>query len=586
MLPPIKSKRGSSHFGLSLGLFAAAIVVLIPLWAASAGARMPQKTTPGPIGTPDRWSGLEETVMPPVAGNDAGTGFRVFNHHPSLTGNALTNDSDPNGSALMIKSFDASGTKGLVSLSSPWQDSSLDTTFGVGGWVTTTILENSGIKAVALQPDNKIVAAGSAQSLGITGVFALARYNPDGSLDTSFNGSGIATTQFNNSNHTIWAMVIQPNGKIIVGGTADPAIALARFNEDGSLDTSFSGDGKVTTSVGGLDDVVYSLALQPDGKILATGYTQLYSNYAVGDFVVLRYNANGSLDSTFSGDGKQITDFGGSDWGNDILLQSNGKMIVVGNCTSSMDTYDYHPALARYNANGSLDTSFGSGGKVITPMDHQYFVDRSVLQPDGKILVAGTDIEENKIVLLRYNSNGSLDATFGSGGKVITDNGELKNANSIFLQTDGKFLVVGSQSRHLGADYVSNPLILRFNPDGSLDTGFGVGGVVTMDIVGCTGGGYSVALQGDGKIILGGRSEPLDSYNGDFAIARVNKDGFFQRRNSFRYDPNGQFDALAPGEQAFDAFTYVASNGYLTDTATVTVTVLGGTEVYLPAIIK
>ena len=177
--------------------------------------------------------------------------------------------------------------------------------------------------AVALQGDGRIVAVGRTEGAGFT-YFALARYNPNGSLDTSFSGDGRQTTDLGGG---AAAVALQGDGKIVaVGGTSDAAGAnfgLARYNANGSLDPTFSGDGKQTTGFGGFSDRANGVALQGDGKIVVAGH-------AGGDFALTRYNPNGSPDPTFSGDGRQATDFGGSDEATGVAVQANGKIVVVG----------------------------------------------------------------------------------------------------------------------------------------------------------------------------------------------------------------------------------------------------------------
>ena len=244
----------------------------------------------------------------------------------------------------------------------------LDTTFSGDGKVATDFFGNSDLAyAVAIQPDGKIVAAGYAND-GLQNDFALARYNPNGSLDPNFDGDGKVTTDFQGDDDMISAIAIQPNGKIVVAGSAVTTaggidFALARYNPDGSLDTNFSGNGKRATDFFGDIDQVMGLVIQPDGKIVAAGYTTT----GTGDlnFALARYNSNGTLDTTFDGDGKLTTDFGSHDIANAVALQSDGKIVAAGS-TGGTGTYDF--ALARYNTDGSLDSSFSFDGKASTDL--------------------------------------------------------------------------------------------------------------------------------------------------------------------------------------------------------------------------
>ncbi len=241
----------------------------------------------------------------------------------------------------------------------------LDPTFSGDGKQTTDFGFGSGSAAATVrQPDGKIVAVGST-----FGSIALARYNPDGTLDTSFSGDGRQITNFESSAEAN-AAALQPDGKIVVVGSgfggSSQDFMLARYNPNGSLDTTFSGDGTQTTDFGtpevSVADDAHAVAIESGGKIVVTGST---GTLTASNFALARYNPNGSLDTSFSGDGKQITGFGAetNDQANGVALQGDGKIVVAGS-TSSFGGSDF--ALARYNPNGSLDTSFSGDGKQTT----------------------------------------------------------------------------------------------------------------------------------------------------------------------------------------------------------------------------
>jgi uncharacterized delta-60 repeat protein len=381
-------------------------------------------------------------------------------------------------------------------------DGSLDTTFSGDGKVTTNFGFSAQGYSVAVQGDGRILVAGQSG-----GNFALARYNPDGSLDTTFDGDGQLTTDFGYSDYG-YSVAVQTDGKILMAGYSGSYpfsydFALARYNADGSLDTTFSGDGKVTTDFGaGVDDQGYSTALQADGKILVAGYS---GNYPNQDFALVRYNSDGSLDTTFSGDGKVTTDFGSSsDIVRSIVVQANGKILVAG---YSGTPFDYNFALARYNPNGSLDTTFSGDGKVTTDFGGNDAGFSVTLQADGKILVAGAStINGNSdFALARYNPDGSLDTSFSDDGKVTTAIGSgYDYGYSVTVQADGKILIVGESSN---SDY--DFALARYNPDGSLDTSF-----ETIDssisAASYTEGDSPVALDSDVHI----RDVELDMLNG------------------------------------------------------------------------
>jgi uncharacterized delta-60 repeat protein len=384
-------------------------------------------------------------------------------------------------------------------------DGSLDTTFSEDGKQTTEFAGFDSAEAVALQPDGKIVAVGG------VGEFALARYNPDGSLDTSFSEDGKQTTAFGGtgafgSSAGARGVALQSDGKIIVvGGDASGDFALARYNPDGSLDTSFSDDGLQITEFDGFDSAA-SVVLQPDGKIVAAGRTN-------DDFAVARYNSDGTLDTTFSGDGLQVTSFGGAsrfDAGaQGVALQPDGKIVVVGGGSGAVDD-DF--ALARYNPDGSLDTTFSDDGKQTTDFTRADSARGVALQPDGKIVVVGDSSAGDDFALARYNPDGSLDTTFSDDGKQTTDFGNADSANGVALQPDGKILAVGSSSVPGG-----DSALARYNPDGSLDTSFSGDGKQITDLGG-DGSANAVALQPDGMAVVAGSGRGEDSP--DFALAR------------------------------------------------------------------
>ena len=325
----------------------------------------------------------------------------------------------------------------------------LDPTFSGDGKQSTDFGFGSGTAAATVrQPDGKIVAVGST-----FGSIALARYNPNGSLDTSFSGDGRQITDFGGF-VAGRGVALQDDGKIVVVGRAGDDFALARYNPNGSLDTSFSGDGKQTTDFGGFDQA-NGIALQADGKTVAVG-----GNGANSDFALARYNSNGTLDTTLSGDGKQTTDFGNFDRANAVTLLPGNKPLAVGQSGNDF-------ALARYNANGSLDTAFSGDGKQTTTFRPHGTDDFDVptavaLQGDGKIVVAGYSFNgsDYDFALARYNPNGSLDTSFSGDGRQTTDfGGEGEHANAVALQGDGNIVAAGNA---LGADGTRDFALARY----------------------------------------------------------------------------------------------------------------------------
>jgi uncharacterized delta-60 repeat protein len=386
----------------------------------------------------------------------------------------------------------------------------LDLTFGNGGKVIAgTNRGTDSALAMAVQSDGKIVAAGESQRNGSGFDFALVRYAPDGTLDTSFGDGGKVTTAIGSAYAYAFAISLQPDGKIVAAGTSSNGsnedLAIVRYNSDGSLDSTFGTGGKVTTAIGPGTDRASAVAMQSDGKIVVSVRS------SIGDFVLVRYNPNGSLDGAFGSGGIVTTDVSSSeDNANAVTIQPDGKIVAAG--------YGYSDfALARYNSNGSLDSMFGVGGLVATPIGSAFANASDVmLQSDGMIVVAGTAFNGSNydFAVARYNTNGSLDTAFGSGGTVMTPIGlNHDEAYTVTLQSDGKIVAAGDINQGHGA------ALVRYNSNGSLDETFGSGGKVTTLSLGSPYRVHDVALQSNGKIVAAG---PNDY---DFALVRYEPDG-------------------------------------------------------------
>lgn len=397
------------------------------------------------------------------------------------------------------------------------QDGTLDVTFDTDGITTVPIgmSDDYGL-SMALQPDGKIVTAGYIYN-GTDADFAVIRYNTDGSLDLTFSGDGMVTTAIGTSDEEAYSVLIQPDGKILVAGLSltgfNYEFALVRYNTDGSLDLSFDTDGKVTTAVG-LDDYGFAVDLQPDGKIVVAGTSFSGTNY---DFALARYNSDGSLDLTFDTDGMLLTDMGNEDILRCMTVQADGKIVVAG---TSFNGANNDFALARYNTDGSLDLSFDTDGKKIHPVGVNNDEIRSlILQPDGKLVVAGLSDAgpASDFALARYNMDGSFDLGFSSDGIVITNIGSGSSydvAFSVALQSDGKIVAAGFSNNSLNDDFA----LARYTADGSLDLSFDGDGILTTAVGMPDSRAYAVAIQTDGKIIAAGQSH--NGSNFDFAAAR------------------------------------------------------------------
>jgi uncharacterized delta-60 repeat protein len=468
-------------------------------WDQSVGTEGVYSIIEGPGNASPFSSGIETVSVSVSATNDAPTFFSL-----SGAGVIVTDIADlsidhaqsivlqPDGK-ILVGGASVSNNTSDFALVRFHSDGRLDTDFNGNGKVLTDFASGSwdSARTVTLQSDGKILVAGFSTS-GLVRQFALARYNPDGSLDTSFGGTGKLLTGFGTSSNTGVSVDVLPDGKVVMTGYADSFganFAVVRYNADGTLDTEFNGTGKVTTNFGDTDTVSGS-AVQSDGKILVGGIFE--SGYS-RDFALVRYNTDGSLDTSFNGTGKVLTNLApfADDRAASVVLQLDGKIIVGGYAAVGGSDYDF--ALVRHNADGSLDTSFNGTGKVLTDMGSTSDTSADVvLAPGGKVIVAGYTNgggNNDNFAIARYNADGSLDTTFNVTGKVTFDvgNSSIDIGRSVTLQPDGKILVAGFTNR--GGS--NNFALIRLNDDGSLDTSFGASPANTL--------GGTVAYLGDGN---------------------------------------------------------------------------------------
>ncbi len=388
----------------------------------------------------------------------------------------------------------------------------LDHSFGTNGIVITNVAGITDVpRAAALQSDGKFVVTGYSSFGGLNLDFSTIRYDPDGSLDMTFGSGGKVVTDFNNSIDEAYSVAVQSDGKIVVAGRSGTGFAMVRYNPDGSLDTSFgsANSGKVVTPVGISAARAYSLATQPDGKLVLGGYAP--GTGSSSDFAIVRYNADGSLDPSFGAGGKVMTDFVTlQDEVRTVLIQSDSKIVATGFSGSESGV---RFGIARYNTNGSLDTSFGTDGKVVTQIGDFSQATSASLQSDGRLVVVGSSFPN--FALARYNPSGSLDASFGNGGIVTTVIGSgIAVARSVAIQSDGKIVAVGNAMTDANANFA----VVRYHSDGALDTTFDTDGKVITAIGNGSSFAISVFIQTDNKIVAVGGSQ--NGSDGDFAVAR------------------------------------------------------------------
>lgn len=399
-------------------------------------------------------------------------------------------------------------------------DGSLDMSFDQDGIKLQDLADRSASAAsVAVQPDGKIVVAGNCYN-GTYRSFALARLNPTGGLDPAFGSNGRAVVPIGNGDSQANAVAIQPDGKIVAAGYATNDIAVVRLNTDGTLDTTFDGDGIAITSFSTNNDVANAIALQPDGRITVAGWTINGSGNA--DFATVRYRTNGSLDQSFNLTGKATTAFGTKDdTAACVSIQPDGKIV-----TSGYATIGGHAefALTRYATNGIRDMSFGTSGRVTTAVGDFSGCFGQAIQRDGKIVVAGfsyrLDVDGQLIGVdlnvIRYNTNGVLDNTFGTGGIVTTTSSGGEFGGPVALQSDAKILVSGVRFNLDTGSYES--VMVRFLPTGEIDSTYGIDGTAVVDF-GAEGFSFSSFTTDslDRPIIAG-------SAGGVFGVARLQAD--------------------------------------------------------------
>jgi uncharacterized delta-60 repeat protein len=413
----------------------------------------------------------------------------------------------------------------------------LDPSFGNGGVVVTATAPGAGAdfqNGLAIQTDRRILIGGSSDMGAAAGghQWRISRYTHNGELDSSFGAGGTVTTSMSSAggfDEHLWNLALDADGKIVAAGDAVTAtggfdVALARFNSDGTLDTSFGSAGKVTTAIGpgSSRDRAHDVAVMDDGKIVVAGFADMGPGAGGRNFMLARYNPDGSLDDTFGSGGIVITRVAPGDnrdlaATNGLTIDDAGRFILSGQANMGAGAGGFNFALARYNPDGTLDGSFGSGGIVTTavaPGDNFDTASSIAIDPAGKI-VAGGVAESGGFVfdwaLVRYNPDGSLDSSFGAGGKVTTNVGPANSDDDqeeLVIQSTGKILVGGSVAP-TAVTIDSDFAVARYNPDGSLDSTFGSGGIIITNTAAGNGSDeiYDIALQSDAKLVTSGECD-------------------------------------------------------------------------------
>jgi uncharacterized delta-60 repeat protein len=412
----------------------------------------------------------------------------------------------------------------------------LDTTFSSDGKRTLSFYnENSRAAAVMVRPDGRIVVAGTCNLT--PSAFCITQMSATGTLDLAFGsqGNGVEIAAINTTGNTATAAAMQPDGKVVVAGHCQDGtrydFCLARFTVGGRLDSSFGSGGKIATDVTANNDFAYALALQPDGKIVVVGQC---GSSTFGNFCVARYHSHGALDNSFSGNGIQATDIVRDDKANAVAIQSDGKIIVAGTCADSTAAGDERFCIARYTSTGVMDTGFP---KMPARGGDRSVAKAIVIQPDGRFIVLGQceiGVSNERACLSRYNTDGSADITFRSAPQTDAN----FDVAAAALQPDGKIAVAG----HKGVLEDTRFVVALFNSDGTLDQSFNADGQAEADFVGTGDFANAMTTQMDGKLVLAGY---CNDYAGaiNMCVSRIEAPNKGYRECSLDIDGDGKVTA-------------------------------------------
>jgi uncharacterized delta-60 repeat protein len=420
------------------------------------------------------------------------------------------------------------------------EDASLDTQFSDDGIQKIKFGSiQTGLTAISVQDNGKILVSGS-RFVGYDEFF-IGRLNHDGALDSSFSEDGFDMRAIGNySQQAGTSLAVLRDGRILMAAYWTNFLGMARYNINGSLDNNFGVDGiyidnKYSLQAGQV--YFYASALQPDGKIVVAGAISVTTPYDVNELKIFvgRFNPDGKIDSSFSDDGKQVISWLGQ--AQHVIIQPDGKILVAGSGS--------YANVTRLHADGSFDSTFSGNGKLFIDFgSSSQAVNKIYLQPDGKITLVG--FSGGDLAIARCHTDGSLDNSFSGDGKLLVDLG-LSNEppQAVIMQPDGKILLIGIPGIFFPRDFT----LLRLNTDGSADLTFGMNGKVSTDIAGGSDYATTALLQADGKIIVAGY-DYFDPYLSgmDFVVVRYNSNGSLD--SSFSGDGKLRLDVQSKSEGA------------------------------------
>lgn len=449
------------------------------------------------------------------------------------------------------------------------QTVTLDATFGNGGKVIYPFTEDGdAIGSTAIQPDGKIIYWGL-KEFSLDGNVFLTRFNVNGTIDTDFGINGIVNTSLICEIRGSSFIKLQNDGKILVTssfatvGNADFFdFATQRYNADGTIDTDFGNNGTVITDFNGKGDFSTAIDLQSDGKIIVAGYSYVNNNLNTR-ISILRYNSDGVLDTTFANNGKlMVSSFAtnSSDYLFTLKVIDDDSILLGANTNALEINEDYwNFGILRINSNGFVDATFGTNGKVITDFGGADYV-TAVDEINDEIIVAGySQISSNsKMVLAKYLNNGDLDTTFGINGIVNSNLTTSTNdiISGMITSADGKLLCSGYTFSSSNAD----ALLIKFNSDGSIDSQFNSVGYITTDFDNNNDLAGSLAIGQDGKIVCSGITSVEGVYQTIFTrhnISELNNQIFSKSKFSIYPNPvsesiNIQFQLIQSEDISID----------------------------------
>jgi uncharacterized delta-60 repeat protein len=390
----------------------------------------------------------------------------------------------------------------------------LDLSFGGHGLASVA---NAQANAVAVQPDGRIVAAGMADG-ATQSDFLLARFSAtDGSLDASFGSGGLVKTDRGGGtegSEYLFAVAVQADGKIVAMGLSDADLCILRYTSAGALDSGFGSGGVVTVALpegATPSDIDWGLALKADGKIIISGGLFDGDNY---QFVVGCYTSAGAPDASFGDGGFSLINVADDDDTATAVAVTPTGIVAGGRAKPSPAAMNF--GLACFDVSGNVDAGYGTAGAVNANISGEMdCLTALAVQADGKAIAVGysVGVSTSKVLLARFTAAGALDPTFGSGGKVVQDITVGAGAQDVAIQADGKIVVVGDAGD-------IDALVARYTTAGTLDAGFGSGGMLLTHADGMRDAACAVAIQADGKLVVAGTSWSDASSTWTLAVTR------------------------------------------------------------------